>query len=63
MEAEHEIDFGKALYGAAGMMRVTQLRDVKASLEDLMTQRLEDFNAGRLRIGLSQANCSGDSDE
>jgi hypothetical protein len=45
------------------MMRVAQLRDVKASLEDLMTQRLEDFNADGFRIGLSHANCSGDSDE
>lgn len=63
MEAENEINFGNALHGAAGMMRVAQLRDVKAALEDPMTQRLKDFNAGRLRIGLSQAEGSEESDE
>ncbi|MFO0181135.1 MAG: hypothetical protein ACK517_05035, partial [bacterium] len=55
---QHALDVGKPPRRAAGMMRVAQLRDIKAPLEYLMTQRLEDFDAGWLRLGLSHAEYS-----
>jgi hypothetical protein len=45
------------------MMGMAPLRDVKASLEDLMSQRLEDFDAGPFQLGLCHATRSETSEE
>ncbi|MFO0013642.1 MAG: hypothetical protein ACK553_12925 [Planctomycetota bacterium] len=63
VETESELDVGEALYGATGMMGMAPLRDVKASLEDLMSQRLEDFDAGPFQLGLCHATRSETSEE